>query len=39
LCVDGETRGAVMKRFGITRTVIKARVAEALEQVAVAYEG
>jgi len=28
-----------MKRFGITRTVIKARVAEALEQVAVAYEG
>ena len=38
LCVDGETRVAVMKRFGITHTFIKARVAEALEQVAVAYE-
>lgn len=39
LCVDGDTQLAVMKRFAITQTFIKARVAEALEKLAVAYEG
>jgi hypothetical protein len=38
LCVDGDTQIAVMKRFAITQGVIKARVAEALEKLAVAYE-
>jgi hypothetical protein len=38
LCVDGDTQVAVMKRFAITQGVIKARVAEALEKLAVAYE-
>ena len=39
LCVDGETLNAMMQRFAVTQKLIKARVAEALETLAVAYEG
>ncbi len=38
LCIDGDTQVAVMKRFSITHAFIKARVAEALERLAKAYE-
>lgn len=38
LCVDGDTLNAVMERFAIKQKLVKARVAEALETLALAYE-
>lgn len=38
LCVDGDSLNSLMKRFAITPPFIKARVAEALERLAAAYE-
>jgi hypothetical protein len=38
LYVDGDTQLAVMKRFAITQKRIKARLAEALETLAVGNE-
>lgn len=38
LCVDGDTLLAVMKRFAITQKRIKARLAQALETLAVGNE-
>lgn len=38
LCVDGETLNAMMQRFAVTQKLIKARIADALETLAAAYE-